>query len=251
MPNCQEFACENQIKRLTHRLCLSLALLLVCPHASPAGQSPANTLAVDDDIVLQDVQDHIDTIDQAGLYVLLSRLGASDTASQPPTFSPNPMDVYNFPNRFRGKVLQYDIILHPLLEPVHLSRNHQFNSLLYATAKIPFDQNRQMPAIILLTAQPETFPVDRATVTGYFYMILRQATRKPPEDAGPATLDYLVLLATDLTPVVAKPSTHIIYRWTTMRLSILGIVLLLAIWIILRRRAAGARTRSPVTRRRL
>ena len=245
MRNSQEFTCENLIAKL---------IIIVCALFTPAwADSTASSLAQSlppTPAALLDVQDRIETIDQAGLYVLLDRLSSPDSHHSP-ALSPSPLDVYAEPNMFRGKLLSYNVIMHPRLEPVSLARPLQHPRLYYVTAKIPFANNRQMPAIILLPDRPKPFPVDRATVTGYFYMVLSQATRKPPTQTGPDTLDFLVILAASLTPTGSDTTYNHLDSFRSIRFSLLGLGGLLAAWLLLRRKTTGStRTSLPKTQKR-
>ena len=233
MRDFQEFTCENFALRLIIIGCaLSTPALPDSPPSSSVRSRPPASAP------LLDVQDRIKTIDQAGLYVLLDRLCSPDSQHLP-ALSPNPLDVYAQPNMFRGKLLRYDALLHPHLEPISLSRPVQHFQLYYVTAKIPFANNRQMPAIILLRDRPEPFPIDRATVTGYFYMVLRQATRKPPTQTGPDTVDLLVILAASLTPTGFETTYDNLDSFRSIRFSLLVLGGLLAVWLLLRRKTMG------------
>ena len=230
MRNLQEFTCEN----------FALGFILVaCAFSAPAlPDSPASLPAqpvATAPVALLDVRDRIETIDQAGLYVLLDRLGWPDYHDLP-VLSPSPLDVYSDPKSFRGKVLRYNILLHSRLEPVSLARPTKPPEIYYVTAKIPFANDRQMPAIILLRDRPEPFAVDRATVTGYFYMVLRQVTQKLPADAGPDILDFLVIVAVSLVPSGSEITCNSSDSFRSFRFSLLGLGGLLAVWLVLKRK---------------
>lgn len=233
MGDFQELTCEKHAFKFIIVVCALSAPALPSPptSSSPQSRPPPST-------PLLDVQDRIATIDQAALYILLNRLYTSDSQNSP-ALSPNPLDVYAAPNMFRGKFLRYNALLHPHLGSVLLSRPVQHRQLYYVIAKIPFANNRQMPAIILLPQRPEALGVDRATVTGYFYMVLRQATQKPATNGGPDALDFLVILAARLTPAESTMPYDSLDHLLSMRFSLLGIAALLVVWLLVRRKLAG------------
>jgi len=147
--------------------------------------------------MLSDVQDNTDTVDQAGLYVLLDRLDhLSDMAVNKGV---SPLEVLKNPCQYRGKVLSFKTLIHPEVSPLQLSRDgfaSESNRYFYVTGQIPFGKNQRMPAIVILPFQPDLKDtVDPKVVRGYFYMVLRAPTRKGWNQTGPEVLDYLVFAA--------------------------------------------------------
>ena len=184
MANSQEISCENFTRRpFASRQRLSLAFVLVVLLPSPSqASSPVP-------VQLADVQDRFTSIDQAGLCVLLDRVATAVDVGQS-ALSVEPLVVYSDPNQFRGKLLRYKVIVNPHPKPVTLARATQFHQVYYVTAKIPFDNNQQMPAIIVFLDRPNVLPVDQAVVTGYFYMVLRQETQESSLANGPTKLYF-------------------------------------------------------------
>ena len=197
---------------------------------------------------LDDVQDRLDTIDQTGLYTLLSRI-----LNEPPGIhditpaSPHPLALLNHPEQYRCQLVFLNLFLHPEVTRVRLGRTvSPTDHIYYVPAQVPFEKNRRMPAILLLLESPENIPSAVTPVFAYFYMILRVPTRQSDPATGPTVLDYVVLVAQRLqTAQNVDPidrSRHRDLSWLSGAI----LVILLAVWITLRRWAAR---RSPAETR--
>lgn len=199
---------------------------------------------------LDDTQDHIDTVDQAGLYALLGLVNNNNNTTSIGVTA-DPMRVYNHPCFYRGSLLSYDCIFDNHVYDLPLSRpGSGFDTLYYVVAQIPFGENIRMPAIILLPSLPKGQIVDRGTVTGYFYMIYRGLTQQGKAEKAAAKLDFLVFVADELTvnseAVTNSEVIAVAGRSATSRHKYLavGAAILLVVWLILRRRCAALHSQN-------
>ena len=214
------------------------------PHASLHPNSPLGGPA------LSDIQDRIDTIDQAGLHALLSRILNAPTETHSITRnSPHPLALLNRPEQYRGEPLCLSLFLHSHATTVHLGRTGTpVQHIFYVPAHIPFEKNRRMPAILLLLEPPVEIPSTLTHLEAFFYMILRVPTRQTDPTAGPTVLDYVVLVAQRLeasatTEPALQPDRHT-FSWLSGAI----LVTLLAAWIALRRWTAHKAPTRPAAR---
>ncbi len=197
----------------------------------PCGSETANTSPA-----LADTQDRIDTLDQAGLYELINK------AKLKLPFSPfkciiSPQHLLDCPENYRGFLLKFEVLLHNESEPLIVSRETE-PPQEYVAAKITGNHinskyHLHYPTIIILP-ENSTKLVDRMSLEGYFYMILRTQTQASKNDKGPKQLDYLVFVANRLTEIKDKEnlSTN---KETPKPYFLIGTIILVMIWIFQRR----------------
>lgn len=186
-------------------------------------------------LVLADVQDRLDTVDQAGLYVLLERTLQTKPSEREDAQRIDPGLLLAQPAKWRGALLSYPAQLNRRFLAINVSRNRPVGceKTGYITAKITWENGLAYPAIILLT-EPVEPVVDRGVVQGYFYMILRSKTQKPPDQAGPEVLDYLVFVTDRLVPWQTSPTGRRAEEGWPFWWNGLGLLLLALVWVWLK-----------------
>lgn len=185
--------------------------------------------------ILADVQDRLDTLDQAGLYVLLQRLLESPESTRSPVETVDPKELLATPAKYRGNILRYPSIVYRQVSELSVAKKipSDCKNLFSVIAKVPYGNELAYPAVVILTERPEQ-PVDRATIEGYFYMILRSQTQKRPSDNGPAVLDYLVFVADRLLPAEDNLNENLPSGTTPLWWSGSGLAVLAVVWVWLR-----------------
>jgi len=212
------------------------------PCQAGPGPNQDNLAPVSVSSVLDDVQDRIHTIDQAGLYELLAQLRQHPHSPTAETaLTPDPLAVLRHPQQYRGRLLRMPMILHAEFSAVQLRcTGPTVNAIYYVVGQIPFAGNRRMPAIVLLCQEPSRWPIEQTTVTGYFYMVLRAQTRSAVGSSAPAELDYLVLLASQLPQANRRADDFEQPSRTAAGISLAVTAVLFVVWMFLRRRVSKA-----------
>jgi hypothetical protein len=213
---------------------MALHIVIILMASAAAG----TTIPEPKEQILVDVQDRLDSLDQAGLYLLLERLGKSPDFDSYPIETIAPGELLAHPADYRGRVLSYPALVYRRSKQLNVSRKIASNqeNLCYIVAKIPYCKDLAYPAVVILPQPPQT-PVDQATIQGYFYMILRSKTQKPPGEQGPAVLDYLVFVAHHLLPAKGEskmqppPVSRSLY-WSGSSLAVLAMLWLWLRWKI-------------------
>jgi hypothetical protein len=218
--------------------------------------------------VLADVQDMLDTIDQAGLYVLLDQIAKNDTNRFQIADYVMPDVLLHHPADYRGRRVKFTTFLDPKVYRVKPAKSNKYPDYIYYVAgQIPFSENQRMPAIFIFVDLPElpslgnhsadqagsahtgflhndgiygrlaSGIIDEVEITSYFYMVLRTHTQQPDPAIGPTMLDFLVFITRSL-PAKIDCSPVNISRWVwTSGWGLAGMILVFAIiWVILRYR---------------
>ncbi|MBI9018192.1 MAG: hypothetical protein JEZ07_13125 [Phycisphaerae bacterium] len=182
-------------------------------------------------IALDDISDHLNTIDQQGLYELLKKL---KRAKKEQIISPNPQELLNNPQSFRAKLCNFNIILHDQIKTITLTRQSK-PKLHYITAKIilPAEKGistaKSYATVVLLKQKPDHIPTRVIDFTGFFYMLLRSETMEPGPDYE--KLDFIVLVADNLDESIEiSQPTGTKSKWPVL---LLGISVIL--WLILKK----------------
>ncbi len=185
---------------------------------------------VQEEILIADIQDRIDTIDQAGLYVLLDHADKDISNSSAIILDISPYDLRDNPAEYRGGVTHFNIFVDPIIKIAPLGRSSR-SEIKYVNAQIKTSDKKRIPAIILLPRGVIQSIVDKMAVTGYFCMILRAETEEPDPKTGRKQLDYIVLAATELVPQDNSQSTK---PRNKIAIATLTMLITVSIWIVLR-----------------
>ncbi len=160
------------------------------------------------ELILQDVQDKIDTIDQAGLYVLLNSLGDPDinNTNLP---APDPKLLLSSPKEYRGTSFNIRATIDTNSFAIKPGRDG-YDNICYVNAQIftnpsPSDQipddKCRYPVIIILKQPPSYSGMITLDIPCLFYMILRADTMVYNSTNNTGTLDYLVFVTESLPEV--------------------------------------------------
>ncbi|MCF7957688.1 MAG: hypothetical protein K9M57_04490 [Phycisphaerae bacterium] len=185
----------------------------------------------EEQLLIDDIQDRIETIDQAGLYVLLDHIKknqAEKLGVLPPL---SPIDILGNPDAYRGTISHFNVFVDPEIKTAPLGRPHR-EPIHYINAQIKTSDKLRIPAIILLPEHVSQSIVDPMAVTGYFYMILRAETEMPDPQTGRKYLDYIVLAATELKPQIVTPSIN--RHNKKLAIMSLALIVTVSLWIALR-----------------
>jgi hypothetical protein len=108
-----------------------------------------------DEAILLDVQDRVDSIDQAGLYVLLDRISKNDITHSKKGDYIEPDTILHHPADFRGHQVWFTFLLDPSIYRIKTARPNQYSDYLYyVVGQISFGEKERMPAIILFMDEP-------------------------------------------------------------------------------------------------
>ncbi len=225
--------------------------------------------------ILQDVQDGVGSIEQAGWYVLLERIGKTHLSNYDKDIYVDPDLLLRQPSAYRGQRVKYTFLLDPAVYRIKPARTNYYSDYLYyVVGQIPFGEKRRMPAIVVFRDEPERVKnsdksiynsdlneggagggsgwdevwgrlgegiIDGVELSGYFYMVLRSQTRAVNEREGPGVLDYLVLVTEGLPEGVGKRPAGA-YRGKEKNgwAAVLGVLVLGLVWLGLRYRIRKA-----------
>ncbi len=228
-----------------------------------------------DEAILLDVQDRVDSIDQAGLYVLLDRISKNDITHSKKGDYIEPDTILHHPADFRGHQVWFTFLLDPSIYRIKTARPNQYSDYLYyVVGQISFGEKERMPAIILFMDEPGLIVnsgkmsdnkelveddgdknkgemgewrrmgegvIDGVEVCGYFYMILRCQNQEQEVRKGAGILDYLVLVTRGLPKDIGeKPAAVYQGEGKNGWAAVWGVLVLGLMWAMLRYRIRKA-----------
>ncbi|MCP4717420.1 MAG: 3-dehydroquinate synthase [Deltaproteobacteria bacterium] len=187
-------------------------------------------------MVVNDVQDRIDTVDQAGLYAILDYVSDKPIIDMGDSKLVEPSDLLKEPWAYRGKLLTTRAFIDPVIHNISLKRKTQ-KEIVLLNAQIPAGtapdgSNLRIPTILLFNDLKNNSIVDRMQITGYFYMILRTKTKLPDPITQRKFLDYLVIIGQNLTEIDATAPQK---NKNNNYLHLIGLLLfVILVWMILK-----------------